>query len=110
MATSFSMYSGDSQTLNIEIMDQDGVPYDVSGAQAIRYGIFSRTDESAVIKDLLDGVEVDGAMVTVTLLPEDTAHLPGGRYTHELEIIDADGDTSTVLQDTIVIQRDYLTA
>jgi len=73
MAHDVTMYSGDSKTLTISIVDGDGDAVDVSTA---------------------------GSTVTVTLEPDDTADLAGVFY-YELQITDESGNVSTAMSGAI---------
>ena len=110
---STTMFSGDDKTLNIEInlIGEDGSvgdPVDVSGATSIIYAVaIPRTGEILFQKTLDDGIEVDGEVVTVSIVPEDTAAAQAGNYTQELQII-LDGKVHTVLQGPFIITKDYI--
>jgi hypothetical protein len=68
------MYSGDSKTLTISIVDGDGDAVDVSTAASVVYAIADSSRGPALVsKTLADGVSVAGSTVTVTLEPDDTA-------------------------------------
>lgn len=96
------MVSGDSKVLEIEIGDDDGVSVDVTGAN-ITYAIADRAIR--VTKQTGgQGVTIDGSLVTVTLSPADTAGL-AGVYSHEMEIVDMEGNVSTVLRGQVGIAR-----
>lgn len=107
MAVDFEMYSGDSKTISIPIVDEDGAALDVSTAAAIAFTIVHYyTYAVKCAKSLGDGITVDGATVTVTLDPEDTDDL-AGRYRHELQVTDIDNNVFTALQGKATILRDY---
>lgn len=108
MALDFTMVSGDSRTLTIEITDDAGTPVDVSTSSDITYAIFRQTGELLVTKTISEGVLIDESIVTVTLDPADTADLVGGTYVHECQITAADDSVYTVLSGTIKILRDYI--
>jgi hypothetical protein len=108
MAVNFSMVSGDSRTLTIPITDEGGNNVDVSTAQAIRYGIFKHGGDALVSKSLENGLSVVAHVVTVVLVPADTAALLAGSYPHELEIVTASGEVHTALQGTVTIRKDYI--
>jgi hypothetical protein len=108
MAVDYSMYSGDSRIITISIRDDAGANVDVTTAQSIRYGIFRGDGTLMFEKALLSGVTVAGSVVTVTLLPADTASIAPALYLHELQITLAAGAVATVLQGKIEIKRDYI--
>lgn len=104
----FSLISGDSRTLQIAITDEAGAAVDVSSAQAIEYGIYDTTGTARVTKALGTGISVAANVITVEILPIDTANLLGGSYIQECQIITAAGRVNTVLQQTMTIKRDYI--
>lgn len=108
MAVDFSMYSGDSRTITIQISDENGDAVDISTATAVSYGIFKSSGISVLEKELDDGLEAAGSVVTITLEPEDTEDIPAGNYVHECQITLADATVATVLQGQIAILQDYL--
>ncbi len=65
-------------------------------------------DNMRVTKTLGAGITVAAHIVTVEILPEDTAYLLGGTYQQEMEIITATGRVHTVLQGSITLGRDYI--
>jgi len=108
MSQDVTMYSGDSKTLTISIVDGDGDAVDVSTAAAVVYAIADSSRGPAhVTKTLADGVSVAGSTVTVTLEPDDTAALAGVYY-HELQITDESGNVDTALSGAITVQRDLV--
>lgn len=106
----YSMMSGDSKTLTVNVVDGDGVAVDVSTAAAIVYEIAASpaAATSYVSKALTTGVTVATSTVTVTLAPADTKDLAGVYY-HELEITDASGHVFTAFSGYVTIARDLIT-
>lgn len=109
MTQNVTMYSGDSKTLTISIVDSDGAAIDVSTAAAVVYAIADSSRGPALVtKTLADGVSVAGSTVTVTLEPDDTEDLAGVYY-HELQITDDVGHVDTAMSGTITVRRDLVT-
>lgn len=105
----FTMYRGDSKILNITVTDGDGVAVDIDDAERVIFAVFGRDEDTPVLtKALGDGVTVAGNIITVTLDAADTDTLLGN-YTFEVEIVDGDGLTSTVIQGTAVFSADLIT-
>lgn len=108
----FSMFQGDTRRLNFTLTRADGSPLDLTGGtlrwQASRLkapGVFSTMP--LLQKTETNGVEVVDAfngIVTVTLGPADTLSLSGNLY-HELEVVDASGDVSTVYAGDFQIKK-----
>lgn len=108
MTQNFAMVSGDSKTLDIGIVDGDGVAVDVSTAPAIAYQIAASPAATALVtKTLASGITVATSTVSVTLAPADTASLAGVYY-HELQVTDAGGRVFTALSGYVTIERDLI--
>lgn len=105
MAQNFSMISGDTKRLEVTIQDADGAEVDVTGA-AVTYVIADSAVRVAKTTD--DGITIDGAVVTVTLDPADTAEL-AGVYAHEMQITDPSGNVGTVMIGEVSIAKDIIT-
>lgn len=106
----YSMTSGDSKTITVNVVDAAGTAVDVSTATAVRYAIATSAAAvtPSVSKTLGAGITVAGSVVTVTLAAADTALLAGVYY-HELEITDASAHVFTALSGHVTIERDLLT-
>lgn len=105
----FIMSAGDTVAVDFTLTEADGVtPLDLTGA-SVKWRLARAVAGPALVsKDLSSGIVVTdapGGLLTVTLLPDDTAELGGGRYYHEAEVTDAIADVSTVAVGTAVIRK-----
>ena len=105
MAQNFSMISGDTKLLELTIHDAEVAEVDVTGAD-VTYVIADSAVR--VTKTTDDGITIDGAVVTVTLDPADTAEL-AGVYAHEMQITDPSGNVGTVMIGEVSIAKDIIT-
>ena len=106
----FSLHSGDSKSVTVNIVNAAGVAVDVSTASAVVYKVAaSPGSEALVSKSLGSGISVAGSTVTITFAPADTATLAGGVYYHELEITDGDGNVQTAFTGYVLIEGDLIT-
>lgn len=100
-----SFYQGDTQNLVVSITDENNNTVDISSA-TFKWNLDSRS--YPVNKDMSSGdITLSNPSigeVTIKINPEDTANL-SGVFFHELEMTDADGNISTVIQDKITILR-----
>jgi hypothetical protein len=104
----FSLKSGDSKSVAVNIVNGSGVAQDVSSAAAVVYRMAeSPSGEALISKSLSSGVEVSTSTVTITFAPLDTAEL-GGNYYHELEITDDVGNVYTVLTGHVLVEGDLI--
>ena len=103
MGANFSMVSGDGKILEIEAVGPDGTPCDLSGHTA-RWGLFRPTVEKMIEKSSGNGI---AGAIRITLAPDDTSGLEG-YYRHEVEIRDAAGVPTTILQGSVTILRGLL--
>lgn len=113
-AQDFTLYSGDSSTLQFTLTEQDGTtPIDLDGLSAINWA-FAKVKPTGfgariLQKTLLSGVTVINASlgrVDVSLAPADTAALKAGQYHHELEIVDLLSNVTTVAVGTMTLVQD----
>jgi len=106
---SVEIWAGDSFTIRIPILDANGAKVDLASAQSAKWwmGKSAKAIGTDVYlkKALTSGVvldnETDAWVMVITLNPADTETGVGsnpkpGTYYHEAEIIDADGNISTV--------------
>ena len=107
MATGFTMYSGDTKDVVVDMVDENGASVDVTGAMATYVIYSSKTPVVLVTKSVGDGIIVLGSTITILLDPADTADL-SGYYYHELEVTNYVGVVATVLQDSIKILKDMV--
>jgi len=104
----FTMYQGDTKTLEVTVEDEAGDVVNITGT-TIRWQL-AKTARAAVpiiAKETGDGIAiVDGAAgrFDVALDPEDTVDLSARSYYHEAEIDDA-GVISTVLTGKATIRQ-----
>ena len=106
MNANFSMVSGDGKILEIEAVGPDGTPYDLSNHTA-RWGLFRPTGEKMIEKSSGNGIVANAGAIRITLAPDDTSGLEG-YYRHEVEIRDAAGVPTTILQGSVTILRGLL--
>lgn len=108
MAYDYEIVSGDNKTLSITVRDENNAVLDVSTAQKITYVIVNAfMDQIVVMKDRSSGIVATPTAVTVTIDPSDTQGF-SGEFIHELEIVDALGQTFTALQGEVLIRKDYI--
>jgi len=104
----FSMVAGDTRRLEMEVVDGDGDPVDISGA-SIRWGLWGK-GTLHVSKSLVAGIVVIDAVngfFDVTIDTEDTQALAPGYYVHHAEVTN-NGEVATTHEGTVRITRDYL--
>lgn len=105
--TDFTLYAGDDKLLTVTVTDGEGEPVDLTGAQKIRWQLGKGPGKTPIVEKALgQGIEVTdgpGGIFTVTLDSADTEALKGSYY-HEAEVIDEDGNVSTVLTGTVTIE------
>lgn len=106
---SFTMFSGDSKSLVVSIVDDSDVAVDVSTATTIKYWLAKNaSSESAEFsKAVGSGIAVATSTVTVTIDAADTESLVGNYY-HELEITDAVGLVYTAFSGRVTITKDVI--
>lgn len=96
----FSMFTGDSKTLVIEVLDEDDAVVDITG-WTFKWRL-SRSVRSAALvsKTSASGITITNSpagLLEVEIDPADTDALRAGLYYHEVEGIDQDSEISTVI-------------
>lgn len=103
----FTMTAGDSKVLEVTVTDAAGAAVDLTGVQGIRWHMARSVNDrpATVEKSLGSGIAVTDAVngvFTVTLDSADTEDERGDFY-HEAEVIDENGNVSTVLTGAVTI-------
>lgn len=97
-------WAGDTATIRIPVVDGEGQPVDLTGASA-RWWVAKSVNATAaadiyVKKASGAGLSIEistaGSAVVITLAPGDTEGKAAGTFYHECEVVDANGNISTV--------------
>lgn len=107
----FSLYSGDSRKLKVEIKDESGAFLNLTGAKII----WAIIDNFSVVVSKGNTPPLSGISVTeplngacsIELLSTDTENLVGS-FRHEARVIDAEGNSSLVFYGTVMIEKSYV--
>ena len=103
----FLMWSGDDKVITVTVYDNDDDVVDVTGA-TITWRLSQNIESEALItKTVGDGIAISGHTFILTLEPADTTSL-SGRYYHEAEITDADGNVNTGMVGYATIKTDAI--
>jgi hypothetical protein len=94
---------GDTATIRIPVLDAAGASVDLTGASArwwMGKNVAATGDDVYVKKSSGAGLAIEisteGSTVVITLDPGDTDGKKSGTFYHECEVVDADGNVSTV--------------
>lgn len=106
--TDFTMFAGDSKTLEVTVKDADGVVVDITGA-TIRWSLARSVNSTPALlqKAVGSGITItDGpnGRFDVALANADTETLSDAYY-HEAEVILLDGTIATVVSGAVTIKR-----
>lgn len=110
MATSVTMYRGDSRTLRVTVTS-GGSPVDLTG-YSIAFTVRPDEDADAVItKSSADPTEINitdaaNGRLEIYLQPADTENLQLRSYDYDVEITSPTGVVSTVVVGTLTILKD----
>jgi hypothetical protein len=104
-------YSGDTLKLIITTKDEDGNVIDLRNTD-IEWALAESIDPSTIVLTKtvgngIDFIDAQNGQFKVTIDPSDTADL-SGRYQHEIEITDTQGDVTTVLTGRFQIREDII--
>ena len=101
----FFAFAGDTITINTQVLNPDGSPFDLSGVTGINYVLASGYGQPAMVtKTLGNGITITAAtsgMYTVTLAPADTAGLVGN-YLHASTLLTS-GNVNTVFSGILTL-------
>lgn len=82
---------GDTAVLKLDIIDEQGIPYDVTDSDVVIFTLKRSVLDKAVVfqKSMVDG--------KITIQPQDTANLEYGQYFYNVELTKEDGFVATVI-------------
>lgn len=88
-----SLTRGDTCTVKIDIIDQDGILYEPVEGDTVRFAMKQNYDKGApaIIKE----IPID--TMILKLDPEDTKRLCYGKYVYDVELTKANGDVDTFI-------------
>lgn len=103
-------YAGNSKIIEVEITDTFGNPIDLTNAIAT-YGMVNSKDEwvvqkSSSLSSEIDIIDPTNGVLQVFIEPSDTLPLYG-TFIHHLNIVDVNGNESTVLAGRVNIFKSY---
>jgi hypothetical protein len=106
-------HSGDTLFLNVTAEDEDGNVVDIRNT-TIKWALAERVDPTTIVLEK-DNAGTGGVAITdgvngefeITIDPVDTEDLEG-RYQHEAEITDTQGDVTTVFTGRFQITEDII--
>lgn len=86
-----TMTRGDTAVLKLDIIDEQGIPYDVTDSDVVIFTLKRSVLDKAVVfqKSMVDG--------KITIQPQDTANLEYGQYFYDVELTKEDGFVATVI-------------
>jgi hypothetical protein len=110
-----SIYAGDDTELSMSLFQSDGVtPLDLTGAVvnwalSSAYNVqFPLVEKSSAIPGQVTITDIPGGLVSVFLIPADTADMGGQPYYHEVEVVQG-GTSVTVLTGSVTINETAIT-
>ena len=105
------IFRGDNRTLEVTVLDTNGNPVDLTGAQ-IKFTARTKIDRKKVIEKS----STDPAQITITdaangkyeiyLIPSDTYSLKPGKYVFDSQVTLSSGQVYTVVFGTIEVKPD----
>jgi hypothetical protein len=103
-----TMMRGDTRSLTVTVLDDDGDPYDLTGV-GVQFTVDALFDKSVG-----DGVAVAtpaSGVAVVTVNPVDTADAPDRRraYRYDVQLTLADGSVRTPIHGLFVVRPDVAT-
>jgi len=100
-----TLYAGDARELNFDVIDDNGDLVELDNVVGIEW-VLHKKGKVALVKTLGDGVEKVGDMFIVRIETGDTSDLFGA-YTQQAQIIEDNGDQTTVFVGTVFVEPTY---
>lgn len=95
---------GDSLTVNVSLVDQDGFPYEPVEGDEVLFTV----KKSAKASEILIQKNIDIDELVVNLVESDTENLAFGEYKYEIEVTTVQGDHYTVIKNAPFIITEEL--
>lgn len=103
--TDITFNRGDSIYLNITVYDENGAEYELQEGDALYYSV------KAKLKDKNYAIPPKKLEKTLlSILPEDTYDLDFGEYVYDVQLITANGRSSTIIKPSAFIIEPTVTA
>ena len=93
--TSITLTRGDTFKALISITDKDGRPYELQEGDVVRFAMkknYSDPDDQVLINKV-----IPNETLILTLVPEDTKHLPFGTYVYDIQLTTVGGEVDTFI-------------
>lgn len=106
----FSMYTGDSKTIQVNVTDANNNVIDLTGA-TVKWVLqqFPTSTTYQIEKDVVNGgialINASGGIFQINLSANDTKTLQQGTYFHQAKVIDILGNASTVFTGNVTFQQ-----
>jgi len=105
----FTVYRGETKTLQVTVKDAAGAAFDLTGAPAVTWRLGPLAGGAATLtKSLGSGVTIVGATsgrFDVAVSAADSAAIAAGHYLHQAVVTDAAGDVETVTVGTVTVKE-----
>ena len=101
--TKISMTRGDTLSVQLEIFDASGDPYEIQPGDSVRFAM-KKKDENGCTRSLLRK-DIPANTLVLTLAPEDTEELPLGVYGYDIELTQANGVVDTIIPEASIELR-----
>lgn len=100
------MKQGDDLRVIINVVDDDGLPIDITQSDSIKWSAARSVNSAAVLeKSLLTGITINSPTSFIFDIESTESELMSGTYYHEVEIINDAGLIYTPLFGQLIIQK-----
>ena len=105
---SFSMYRGDTKSINLTVTDDDGVAVDLTGAEVwlTLKSAVTEADPGVLQKKVTSHTTPLEGKTSITIDPADTDSVSPDDYLYDIQLKQAAGTISTLLQGAFKIRAD----
>ena len=109
MAGLSDFYRGDTRSITLTFTDKNSDPIDLTGATlwfTVKSAVADADADAVIQKKITDHTDPTNGISTVVISPEDTENLPIARYFYDFQLVDPNGNVSTVLEGTFKLKYD----
>jgi Ethanolamine utilization protein EutJ (predicted chaperonin) len=106
-----TIYSGDSRTLSISVLNKSGLAVDISGSTIkwalIQNGTSILTYDNTTSSSGITITSGSGGTFSISIDNDDTTDL-NGIYTHEARVTDSGGNSAIVFEGNFTVTKSYI--
>lgn len=107
MSADFTIYQGDSRSMNISVVDPASNVVNITGSTikwVLIYNGSTLLQKTNVPSNGITITNGSSGQCTIAISASDTQNLNAGSYTHEARLIDSSGNSSVIFTGTLTVK------